>query len=358
MKKSKNNKPRKNAARNSRRPQQRRRPNRGKMPIPRQPRGDPSAVSSLVQEICSITDPFCHSAYGAKYPDNSSLRTLTEQIRTIYTPVVDGSGCLQILFPNNPAFPAAWYGSVDGNGNAWTPATAYGPSGSWETSICYQHGAEYRVVSWGVKLTNIQNAMESKGYAILGTTNDLKVPFTLPFGTTNFVENQMISLNPGFKDVHFIAKPASSVARAGYIPKNALTNTFDYDGTNSLIVQIFGTVPESTPLVVEIVYNLEFTIGQQEDTATYNPAYAIQKLATPSPPPNSLATQVSARVTSATNSIIQAGTTAVGNLIHSTASSLLGKALSYGSRLVGTYFGGPIGGQLASSATHMIMDVD
>jgi hypothetical protein len=83
--------------------------------------GGPSIPLPVVHRICSIYDPFCAHAAGARYPSQFSANTLTYQSRSIITATSSGAG--NLFFAWSPDVNLNNYMAFAGAPGGATPAS-------------------------------------------------------------------------------------------------------------------------------------------------------------------------------------------------------------------------------------------
>lgn len=205
--------------------------------------------SNLSKVVCSISNPFCPEANGAKLPDPNTTRSLTYQNRQVIPIATEIDGEFGYFFNPN-AFstytPAVLAGST-GTISAW----GSGSSSTFWSTIGTSIGS-YRVVSWGLKYKTSQAWTSATGLMIVSEIN----------GDPRLTTGQSInSLQLGTvgeyypirdADLYFIGRP-TGMASQEYVA-GSTSNVLPWTGC-----MITGTGTASTTVgYVELVINYEW----------------------------------------------------------------------------------------------------
>jgi hypothetical protein len=291
----------------------------------------PSA-SRAVHSICGLTDPFCAHANGAKYPDDSSARTLAYTFRGRKSLATDANGeCAYLWFPQYAYQPITFASARTGGGvTAWTdfPASAY-LSGT----------ASYRIVSAGYILRSITAPLNASG--IVSVRDYAAVPDRLTtVDMTTFNANATADI-----PLRLLNNFASISSHSSKMPQifypvgddsAAIGSVSTERGFNPQTIFVTGAPINTTVITMEYVIHFELIFPDDQGLA---------QACTPPPPANSLITQSAARVTSQVPSFFERGAKALGDVVIRSAA-----------RALGTMLGGPSGGAIANHATALIMD--
>lgn len=283
----------------------------------------PKAISTrAVNSICGLTDPFCGHARGAKYPDDSSARTLPFTYHGRVNLGSDTNGTLRYLwYPQFGFNPITW--SSAATGSAVTAWTDFAP-----TSVVA--GVEsYRIVSSGFKVKSIIAPLNASGEVNVRTwatqPSLLANADILSYNNTDSCDRPtrlvdelavVSAHNAQMPQIFYLA--ADDAAAVGGVRPN---------GFNASTIYASGLPVSSICFVLEWVVHYELLFAD---------ASGLSQLATPPPPANSVITQVANRVTSQVPSIFERGAKMVGDMI-------VKKAVAG----VATYLGGPAGGGIA-----------
>lgn len=130
----------------------------------RKPKHQPNG--SAVKALCSLTDPFCEHAYGAKIPDGSTTNSLTSSSRgyfTFTTKDSGGAGYAAAFFnPNNMGYciGSNAAANVGASTSQATPATWTQTSG---LSLMTTSASMVRIVSCGIVVRCNLNTANAQG---------------------------------------------------------------------------------------------------------------------------------------------------------------------------------------------------
>lgn len=296
--------------------------------------------------ICALTDPFCSHAVGAKFPDQGAQRTFTEQVKCMTTISTDAAGNHFASLAPNPLYQSAGAGYAAGT---WTVGN-FGAVGSAPFMASYVgKGVSYRINSWGAQITVISNAMSACGSVIVGT-GLIGYSDTQVHSSTNYTSSKTFGGTAGSKFA-VISKPLNEQAT---LYSQATTPNSYAPGWETIHINTVGGPPNTTHLMIEIVYNIEWYVDFAGMASGQNANDPVMKLASPSPPQNDMLQTARSSVYSALDNI-QGGTSRViGRAIENLAT----RALRYSVSAAAGYFGGPGAASLAYGSSGMIMNVD
>jgi hypothetical protein len=330
--------------------------NKGKRRTRRKTRtggGHKSAVgmgSALMRQICSITDPFCPAARGSKYPDQASGRTLawtTEQFATLST---DANGRGAVFFSSDPA---------DGLKavNAWVGATttvsttlASQAYPGWATFVAVQ-GIQFRLVSYGVECRSVLSAMNnqgSMGILLVPSNPNAIASAGVNLDSLQYPANVRCSMSDP-RGLTCVPRDDGTVARLFTQSLAGTTTNVVSEGWDIPCVYIVGG-PATTPaLQIRVVLHYELMFSSDS---------IFNSMATPAALENNAAQTGSNFVKRSVDAVVKGGIAEVEKQTMNWAATF-GKRLVQGAAgAIGGYFGGPVGGALASGSMGMIMDVD
>ncbi len=215
--------------------------------------------------LLSLVDPFCSDAGSAKVPDIGAGRTMTEQVRFLYTAVSDASGGLYLAFVPK----------VD---NILLTSAAGVYSGTYSlsnsTSLVVTAGTQYRITSMGVKIMSLLSATQSSGTLATG------IGLAPPSGSTTYTAPDYFnewSVHPvgDATEWHVVSKPDSTESLDwNTVNTSDGTNETPIEGWQAIFVQGSGLPVSTSSFLIEAVYNFEFKIS---------PSSAMAKLCTAQP---------------------------------------------------------------------------
>jgi len=269
--------------------------------------------SGLVDQACGLVDAFCPHARGAKYPDDSSQRTLPFTFQFTQTLSSDSNGRVgAYLLPR--------IGS-DGSGLVAlapvTVATLTAPTNFGATTVATLTGASrYRIVSAGFKLRRISPSLTTSGMVFVRSLFE-----TDTMASNSPIEGDTYSasktVDVPLVDAHelcFLHEHSSQMPQDFY-PFGI--NTFGIATLNGFCpatILVTGA-PVSTPILqLEYVMHVEYM---------FDPTAALALAATPAPVANSLLTTAVNRLTSAGSNFFHENAALAGKAIRNHAVSIL-----------------------------------
>jgi len=305
------------------------------------PKGSGQIMASmmLAHKVCSVTNPFCPQAHGAKWPDGQFTRSATFDIdgasQSMVTTVNGDHSYL--FFPNIKAQ------YVAANTVSAGSITFAGGSDAFATIVAPPSGiARYRLTSWGIRLSCNTSPMSVSGVCRVRLYSPLRGAALAALSniSTNCDESLDIPLSRLVnKDYYVLSKPIGTGAREfrDLAYETSLLSTWSNPGWQVIGVGIAGAPGSSSEaMVVTVYYHWEvvFDDGQSASVFTTAP-----------PPPNPVVVGTAAGVLSGIGNFIEGAAEKVDGLFKSKAVKLLASA-------VATQFGGPAAG----SNTYMLMD--
>lgn len=286
---------------------------------------------SLISKICGLTDPFCSHAIGAKYPDDSSVRSLPyfHHFRQTLNSDVNGQGALLFM-------PQWDYYTFTEKATGTFPSVA-----TWNgfaSAAPIANASQYRIVSAGFRIRNVTAPLNSSGMVHIRLWPSEKGGEYAGIDLTSYYNTKSLDVAlQDCKDVCITVPHTSQMPQAFYpITRDSATvGNWQSSGFTPCTIYVSGVPASSAVLDVEtfIHYELQFD-------ATSGLAAA----STPPPPANSMLTNAANRVTSVMPGIFQHGVERFGRLIAD-------KAV----KTVALYLGGPEA-LAASFATAAIVD--
>jgi hypothetical protein len=314
-------------------------------------------ASGLVRAICTITDPFCNSALGSKYPDTGSTRTLAWTVDTWATVTTDAYGRGAIFLGSDPEnFSSAATGFLATTGAQINLSSVPITAPNYNTFILPGTATEWRLVSKGLQVRSIMSMMNNQG-----SIGIIAIPFSpgsISFGgsspidldATNYADNQRISANSG-KELSAIAFQdgvTSKIFQQSVISSLG-TSQVSSGGTEVLVAYITGGPASTAAIQVRMVahYELAFAAG-----TLYN------QLATPMAVDNPIAQKGQSFVQRILGRVTIGGTAEVERKVMGAAENFARNLVRGAGAMLGNAIGGPILGYAGSSAAGMIMDID
>lgn len=300
--------------------------------IVHQPTLPPKVPKQIVSQVCGITDPFCIHASGAKYPDYSSVKTLTytRRVRTTLASDAAGYGNL-VICPQYSFSPFAAVNVAAGNGvTSWSNFGAY-------STIAGVSG--YRIVSAGYVIRHIVSPLNSAGMVYVRQFGSESGTLIAPIDTSTYnatsVENVPVQ---DAAEIAVVLQKNSQMPTTFYIPTTdtATVGNTIARGVAYSTVAVAGCPPSTPILEIEFVINFELIFEDGSDLA---------QVATAAPPANALVTNAAAMVSSTLTPIVRSGVSALGRMFVNRASTALAG-----------YLGGPPAAMAARSALAITVD--
>lgn len=300
----------------------------------------------LTRQICSITDPFCPAAKGAKFPDSGATNTLAWQSESYLTLTTDASGRAAAFCSPDPgsyvSVATAYTGSTGNAVNlASTPLPAPNFSNFTATGFC-----NFRVVSHGVQIRGIMSQMNSQGTlgivalpAALGQIVVGTTPTSIDLDSTNFADNKRISCNTAL-ELTAVSRPDAIFSKEFKTPTTPAAATVVTQGNEVLIPYIVGGPASSACIQIRMItnYELEFTVGT-----------VFNQLATPQASDNPTVVKGQGAVFKAVDRIVVGGSKEIERRTMGAAEAFGRWAASAGMRAIGGLLGGPPGAAMAGA---------
>jgi hypothetical protein len=294
--------------------------------IPRSvPRGPGNARKmDHMEQLCSVTDPFCYKARNSKWPDGLGAGTMTLQVRSHQGMQVLGTAGVGIGY-FSAALPFNGYQASSQSGGAGAtytfPAANAEVGGDANFKLFTQN---FRVVSWGAIIRNILPALTAQGFMSVSKVNTAPALSSTSelVGTTYGSEVQTVPLQAGTQ-VTVIGRPIGVEARQ-FVPQSTSTSVLTGTGWDIIKVEIFGG-PATNNLVcldVEFVYNVEIQV-----TDVYTP---MLQMAPPNAPNKPQVVKASTDVFQNIGTIIEGGVEQVGAKVVKSAGSAIENMLKEG----------------------------
>jgi hypothetical protein len=236
----------------------------------------PSTKKNHTRSLCSILDPFCVHAKGARRPDGSSSSSMPYQVRQIVGIVTNATGKSKYLLV--PGFGIYGYASGTLTGTTWAMPAGWTSLGNG--AFISTNGAEVRIVSFGVRVISVLPATTASGYAIFGTVPNPAVSSGHEEGRVAYPEHTIRPLTAGM-EFCWISKPNGAAAHSFKLVSLVTNNMSDFDW-NGLSIEIAGGPNSTLCLMAEMFMNVEFSIkeGDSNLSAVVPPAIPANPVAT------------------------------------------------------------------------------
>lgn len=276
---------------------------------------DRSAILSNAHQVCGLVDPFCEHAKGAKYPDDSSSRTLPTEIHYTKTLTTDASGSGAFLI-----LPVVKYDSI--LTCSVTSPDVFQPYDFTATPVPVLTGAsKYRVVSAGLRVRSVAPLLTSSGSVYLRSYSaETATSFAAFTGSTYLCSaNKDISLN-NLKDEAIIIPRSSQMPQTFYSTTAVtyLANDWTSEGLCPVSIAVVGGPASTAVIAVELIFHIEYIFEEGASLALAT---------TPAPRYSGIITSVANTIKSDANLTFTSGLKALSNYVRTNAVSYIEKAL-------------------------------
>jgi hypothetical protein len=243
-----------------RRARSQRRPAR---PRPRGPR------AGLLDCCCGLVDPFCDQARSRLLPDGTVGVRVPYSLRQLYTLTTDANGChCSMVYPAVSQF-ATFMNSAAG---ASFTAAAGGWSGNGATTTAATFASDYRIVSAGVRFRSSSAVAVTAGTVILTEVDRFPLsPLVISAGSLNGSRVFTQAIVPGL-EAAWISSPCGPEARVWQPIITGVNTAPAFNGNTGLIVQVIGAPASLAAYTLEIVFNVELLVIQDNAMAQVAPA--------------------------------------------------------------------------------------
>ncbi len=295
-------------------------------------RGPPTGHAGFAMQVCSVTNPFCPEAKGARWPDNSWTKSVGLPFESSGQLATDANGNTAVLF--GPTLNSSYV-----LGTVTLPNAAYTTWGMTPGYTALTGVARWRLTSYGVKISCISSPMT--------TTGRVRVRLLSPMTGTALTSIDIgtaladVQLDEPLarlidRDLYINAAPLGDSARlfTADVPTPLTVANWVNPGWQVIQIAVHGNTASTTSLAYTLYYNYEVVF----DDSTTNQMFAT------APPMDSLA------VREASASVFQR----VGNFVEGAAAKVdalfQSKAAKYFGGAVAGYLGGPGVGASAYTA--------
>jgi hypothetical protein len=267
--------------------------------------------------VCGLVDPFCEHAYGAKYPDDSSAKTLPFTVRQLQTLSSDAQGELGVVVSPQVNFDP--FAPCTVVGTTMTVGAVPAPTVALLAGV-----AKFRIVSVGVRVTNIAPALTASGMIHFRSFAQENAVGLGSIDGTTYSASQVHSRSlQECKGFCVILERNSQMPQIFYDPLvTAPSNVFAdqiFPGTCPLTICGQG-LPAATPCIqVELVMHVEYIFSESA---------ALALATTPAPSFNPLITTTANRITASSGHIFSDNVKSVGMYVAKSALNLLATAVS------------------------------
>lgn len=276
----------------------------------------PTNIKPHINSVCGLVDPWCEHARGAKYPDESSARTLPFTIQYSQTLSTNAAGSLAFIFVPRIASDS---GQIN---TATVTAVDVATSGlNFDATIVAPLAGvqKYRIVSAGVRIKRISPDLTTSGMLYVRSYAYPEFANLNIYDIDNFNCSQIVNIPlVNVKDSTFVSEHSSQMPQTFYNLSSGAAATFTGAGFNNMTIGVIGA-PASTPvLFVEYIMHVEYMFDDSSPLAL---------AATPPPVPNPVITNASRAITSQGSHFFSDSVAILGDFIRRKATNYLATAL-------------------------------
>nr|WRQ65305.1 hypothetical protein [Tolivirales sp.] len=277
-------------------------------------RRSPTAINpAIYHQLCSITDPFCAAAKGARWPDSNASPTIAVTLQGIVPLITDTNGNAAVSFGPNPITGYQTFTVNNTSGNL-TAAD----NGSYNGYDQFPGVSEYRLVSGGVQIFSTASLQTSSGMlrAIEVPSVESQIFEDLNAYSYDYTRSHDKPVRE-FGSLFQYLRPGSTESRnfEQFVP-----STSTQDWTTALLT-VTGGQPETTVALVYYVFHYEYKFGK---------ASVFNKMAARPPGENTVLTQLSNYVSKEAGGIIEGYQKQVEEKIKDTATTYLKQTIKAG----------------------------
>jgi len=216
----------------------------------------------------ALSNPFSEEAVGAKLPDENSTKSVAVTIKDTFQMDTDAAGYADARISPNVGTGTFDHAASSGSAGVvtWAAALSLTDIAAYQTAF-----DSYRIVGWGIKVTNLVAPTNQKGYFRLITMPEENNGAAF---ITNGGLHEEIEVFPGSEmDMHWISKSHGAEFK-DYVPfDGSVTPAWDF----CHIRYQGGPASTTGAVLVQVVYHLECQIELGSVTATMATAAAPHK---------------------------------------------------------------------------------
>jgi len=283
--------------------------------------GPQRVPSGMVETVCSIVDPFCTKARGAKWFDGMGESTIPFQVRGHISGVaVTGGGA---IYGFTPGVSTTYFYQASLIGGTYTWGAAYG--GAPGVGFIVTNCSAYRVVTAGLIIRNVLPALTAGGYIIV-----TRVPKLALLGATQAAGNVYaveVATHPivSGMEIPVLFRPLGSSSRS-FTAFEPLNTTYPGGQFDAIQIEMVGA-PVGVCLDFEIVYNIECLVNEVNAS--------LLQLVPVTAPSNPLVVSMANQASAALSDLTYTSVKAIGSSALKWIGSRLMSAMHPGPKLLG-----------------------
>lgn len=280
------------------------------------------AVMSHAMQACSLTNPFCPEAIGARWPDNSYTKSVGYSHTAV--PFTLSSDTTE----NSNLFLGDVYAYAQ-NTNASPKTSPYTYTTAVAVSGLPSNIARYRITSWGLKLSGIVAPLSASGRVRIRLFSPLTGTTLNSISGTSALADAVYDIplaRLANKDFFIIPAPLGNNARLfrDYASATGTLANWINPGWQCVQVAIDGAPASTACIQISAYYNYEFVFADG-DASTY--------FAHPPPASNPVAQQASAGVLEKVGNFFEGTAQALDRVFQSRAAQyLIAGGMSYAAK--------------------------
>lgn len=273
-----------------------------------------ATAGNHMEQICSLHDPFCPRAVGAKIPDGQS-NTLTTTSRGFINFTTGATGGLAaiVIAPLGPQ----GYSTLSPTSFPVTSSTTpqFSNMASSPASLFDSYADKVRTVSAGFILRATQSANNAQGFFTIQTQQDFTFGTSAVGGDYLGVDNTTISNYPGM-ECSYVFRPTNKVLARQLVAATATaTPTASVYGWPAAVVYYQGGATGANVVgIIEYFINTEWTVSSESSIAPLMPPPTVAKPAI---------IKALDKVQSDGKTVIKGGVEVVGDYVKKQASSAI-----------------------------------
>ena len=255
-------------------------------------------LRTIQNKICSLIDPFCHHAKGAKILDGNSAGSVPLQSRATFSVPIDASGN-GLVYIGNGSFPYNKLSVGSSTATDYTTATVF-------TSVVDANVTaatdQYRIVSAGVSVRNNLSANNSQGQLTISRVTQFPaLNSAVPVGVIEGIETIATALYPG-AEIQCIGRNRG-IGALDFWSKTADTGAMSVAPNHDVFkIEVNGAIPATKAIVVDVVMNLEIALNLTSGTGGVS---VMQQIINPKSDDDPLVQKMVARAFNAVGSFVQ-----------------------------------------------------
>jgi len=293
----------------------------------------------LAMQVCSVTNPFCPEAVGARWPDNSYTRSLTYSTMG-YTKALtaNAAGLGAVLYFGDGKYNINEAATYVAGTATFSNATSF--TGTWPTGV-----VRFRLTSFGVRVSSAYSPNTVSGMLRIRLYSPVAgASLTVTDPTSVLCDDQwdIPIARLTTKDVFVTSAPLGDMARQFKTePASTAISSWTNPGWQVIGVAVDGAPASAVGIInIQAYYHYEIVVGEADTQSS---------LATAPPPNNPVVREASAGVLARVGNFASGAASAVNRVFESSAGQFVAQGLL-------TYFTKKPPPMLMNRAAAMLVD--